>query len=341
MENASDIWMNGREQQRRQQPPAVRALELVDDARQVDPGEHRDDEVGEEPDQRDHDDRPERDPPDLLERRRLDAGRPRPPYLAGRPDPSPRRGPRAWSAGRTPQAGGTAARSPARRCRSRPSRRRWRDRGPRTGPSPPGAAPGRPSRRCPAPPPSPHRSRSAPATVGPNEIRCRRRCRARCRGPRSPTDHPPQRLQERVVDLVGCQRVQRTADRLDDQQRVAFGRQPRGNDRQDRNACPVGEERDERLVFDLLEPAEPQSRRLAPMPQRGTTSRTRAGRRARRGRRSSPAGARPSGVDAVASATPRGSSGACRRSVAGTPSCPRAVATCASVRRPPGDPRMR
>ena len=79
----------------------------------------------------------------------------------------------------------------------------------------------------------------------------------------------PDALQELVVDLVGIERAQRAAGDLGHQQRVALGRHPGRHHREHRDAGPLGQQRDERLVLDLLAAAQGKVRPVVPVPQRG------------------------------------------------------------------------
>ena len=79
---------------------------------------------------------------------------------------------------------------------------------------------------------------------------------------------PPDVAHELVVDLGRVDRTERASGHLAHQQRVALGGHPGRHDRQDRHPRPLGQQGHERLVLDLLQPAEPQGGSLAPVPER-------------------------------------------------------------------------
>jgi hypothetical protein len=68
----------------------------------------------------------------------------------------------------------------------------------------------------------------------------------------------PDAPQELVVDLAGIERGQRAATGLGHEQGVALGRHPGRHHREHRDAGPLGQQRHERLVLDLLPAAQRQ-----------------------------------------------------------------------------------
>ena len=79
---------------------------------------------------------------------------------------------------------------------------------------------------------------------------------------------PPDGAHELVIDLGGVDRTQRASADLAHQQRVACGGHPRRHDGEDRHPRAFGQQGDERLVLDLAQPADPEARSLAPVPER-------------------------------------------------------------------------
>ena len=77
----------------------------------------------------------------------------------------------------------------------------------------------------------------------------------------------PSAAKELVVDLVRIERAQRASARVEHEERIALVRLPRRDDRHHGDAAPLGGQREERLVLDLLEPAGPDAFR-APVPDR-------------------------------------------------------------------------
>ncbi len=78
---------------------------------------------------------------------------------------------------------------------------------------------------------------------------------------------PPEPLDQVVADLVLSERPEAPAGALGDQHGVALGRHARGDDRQDRDAPALREQRHERLVLHLPETTEPEAGPFATVPQ--------------------------------------------------------------------------
>ena len=180
------------------------------------------------------------------------------------------------------------------------------------------------SAATPAPPKSPK------AGVPSGRTTIREASNRRCATPRawSRPRLAQMRFQELVVELAGIQPVQWAAGGLGHQQRVLLGGHPGGHHREHRHLGPLGQQRDEGLVLDLLAAA--QRTRCGVSPRYHSADQAAASSWPSQASRpyTFTSNERPSGASAVAMATPRGSSGAWRSPQLRPPGRP--------GRRPPG-----
>ena len=92
-------------------------------------------------------------------------------------------------------------------------------------------------------------------TIGPNDQRLGVHLPVRDTVLVEAPESTPVAAEELVVDIVSGERTERASVRVDDEDRIALVGLPRRDGRHHRDAGPLGGQREERLVLDLLEPA--------------------------------------------------------------------------------------